>query len=151
MNRRALFLGIAVGILFATLVLKLAPSPELPEQPLQQTAQAALTKTAVEQWAGEHELVLIEQSKWEAQQEQIEQMESAPAPQEQSDIITIYISSGLKSYEVQGLLVKSGLLPKENDFSRKMKDRGLVKRIRAGAYTFEDTPTVEAIIDKITN
>lgn len=63
---------------------------------------------------------------------------------------TVYISERMDASQVADMLVKAGLLPDTGGFVALLGEKKLTTRIRSGSYSFEDQPTVDDIIARIT-
>jgi hypothetical protein len=158
MKRRFLLLGIGIGIICTTLTFNFFAGTEVigaasPVSP--QVVASEITAQDVEKWLAERKLIKVEQVQWEAQQQQLAQLQqlqsTAPSPQQQLLKTSIYINSGARSSDVERMLIEVGLLEEDNSFQEQLQTRNLIRKIKPGGFRFEGTPTIEEIIAAITN
>lgn len=152
MEKRQFMLGIGLGIIVATLLLRylppwLPPSPGLQVSPPQTApVPAPITQQQGEQWMKDHGFAIVKESEWKAHQEKLKQLETNTP----KATITVYINPGLSVRGIESVLVKSGLLPQQNQFAKRITEKNLARYVRSGPYTFESRVTEEAIIEEIT-
>lgn len=149
-----MLLGVGAGIIIGASLLQLG-TPTLPTKsspPQEQTvpkpeAAEMLTQQEVEQWLQENGYAFVKQSEWEAQVKKITDLGTNNSPTTKA---YIHIYPGLSVSGLQHLLVKAGVLPKENHFVRLVGEKGLTRKIQSGVFTFEGQKTEESIIAEIT-
>lgn len=147
MNKRPLLLGLGLGILFSATILRFGSESSLNVPAPQELAPAPLEKQQVEQWLQQNGYALVTQSEWETQLEKVKKLQEAPpAPQTTS----VYMNPGISVVGMENILVKSGLLPQNNQFAEILSKQGLSRQIRSGLYTFTGKQTEESIIAEIT-
>lgn len=123
-KKRFLFTGIGLGILFATLVLQAAA--HFPQS-------EPLTRERVESWAKEHGYALVNPD--EIGKEAADSSVSPETKVVRETITSIYIVPGMKSQDVERLLVEAGLLEETNDFQEPYAPRSAGKT-DSGRFVF---------------
>ncbi|RKD24217.1 hypothetical protein BEP19_07375 [Ammoniphilus oxalaticus] len=152
MNRRAVLLGIGIGIIIGASMMKLGTSSPAQSQPAAASPVVAdepalLEQPQVEQWLQENGYAFVKQSDWEAQTKRVAELENgAPAPIR----TTIYINPGLSVSGIEHMLVTMEVLPEQNQFRSLIAEQGLTKKVRTGFFTFEGPQTEQSIIQQIT-
>lgn len=73
-------------------------------------------------------------------------VEKANVPQ---GMVLIEIKAGSTSEQVADLLQRSGVIKDNTLLSRKLEEKGLANRIRAGYYLFKANTPVETVIQRI--
>lgn len=101
----------------------------------------------MESWAKEHGYALVNPD--EIGKEAADSSVSPETKVVRETITSIYIVPGMKSQDVERLLVEAGLLEETNDFQEHMRRDQLEKRIRAGLYSFKGKPELEEILHTI--
>ena len=73
-----------------------------------------------------------------------------PAQAVAKTVKTVYISERMDASQVADMLVKAGVLPDTTGLVSSLDQKKLTTRIRPGSYSFEDQPSVDDVIVKIT-
>ena len=136
-QKRFLFLGLGLGMIFSALIYQLSGKPEI---------TFPLAESEVEAWLSDHGYVKVSSEEWsrfENEKASVEntQLESKTA---------IYILPGMNGEEVTELLMESKLISDPEQFASTMKEKELESRIRAGLYSFQNNPTVDEVLNRIT-
>lgn len=105
------------------------------------------------------EIEAIKQKAAEEERNKLAKQTAAPSPAPTNappaqtvakTVKTVYISERMDASQVADMLANAGVLPDSAGLVASLNQKKLTTRIRAGSYSFEDQPSVDDVIAKIT-
>ncbi len=65
--------------------------------------------------------------------------------------ITVVIPSGASSQKIANILYENGLIASESEFIKLVENSNISGMLKAGTYHFDKNPSIEDVIDMLTN
>ncbi|TMV52061.1 endolytic transglycosylase MltG [Paenibacillus mesophilus] len=155
-------LGLIAGAVMLQLMFKVDEMERLPTvEQLQADAGKLSYKVVPKEQPvySDKEIEAIKQKAAEEERNKIAKQTAAPAPAPTNappaqavvkTIKTVYISERMDASQVADMLANAGVLPDSAGLVASLNQKKLTTRIRAGSYSFEDQPSVDDVIAKIT-
>lgn len=157
---KSLWYGIGFGIMVGALLLQLFTAAETTHLDTGPAADPRETSSSpdseeLERAAEQNGFRLVSKDDKLYTQSEVEdlrrQWQNELPPPAEKEIRSVFIIEGMTSEQTAELLHAAELLVSPDDFLQKLTDRELHSKVRAGIYRFENVPSMQELIERITD
>lgn len=137
--------GLGTGILFATIILTISYATKNNDTEIETTTQTSTEETTTEETTTESTTEIIEETSQETT------ITNDDYVSNNSENVSITVSSGMSSEQVAGMLQANGIIENASDFDAYLNQNGYSKIISVGNYEIVANSTYKEIAEIITN